>query len=108
MAEDQILFTIVALFIAALVGFLIAWLLRDKETARLRRDLFQARCIAQTANNELLKAYHAQIQTVDRITVQTHATMIAIRQIRQWIDTVNPTIPVKSDRYDVTQIQIAA
>ena len=110
MSEDQTLLTIVALLISALVGFLIAWLARDKEAMRLRQDLFQAHCIAQTANNELIHAYHNQIKIIDRLAEQNHETMIAVRQVRQWIDVVNPTPAVKSnsERYDVTKLQIVA
>lgn len=88
--EDQLLITFLTIFISACVGFLTAWLWRDKEAARHRRDLFQARTIATSACHELKQAYAAQITTIDRICEQNHQTMVALRQISQWIETFNP------------------
>ena len=92
MSEDQLLIISLTIFISALVGFLGAWLLRDKENARLRREAFQARTIATSACHELRQAYGAQITTIDRMVEQNHQTMIALRQISQWIESFNPSV----------------
>lgn len=86
--------TIIHLSLAGLficgIGFFTGWMSQQHRVASLRTAKYEAERLAQIAINDVKHANEKMQQMADRFVTMNHETTIAIRQILQWIRTLDP------------------